>query len=351
MSIHVYDDDTRQVTDSKAYPLNHGSFAEVSINMNKALKQIGAYADPDQSEWVGMCASLGSDFKYKDKKNFIIHVWETTSLPIFVFQNGIHTQKRIFGLSNQITKLWHKYGRTDVVTIYGGCDTDFWVQTKPKNPNQFQFCHVNSTNIRSGIDMTVHAFANAFQGNPNVKLVIKDTNPQGPDSPLLAQIKAHIDRYQVNIEYHSKRESMLWVRDLYSESHVTLNMLRATSFGMPLLECGACDSLCVTGDIEPTNELVRPEYGVLLKPRAMVPLSQIIAPLEKHWGLLNCYGHFQHFEEPRISDFDTWEYVKLLQNIYKNWTDFAKIDKRGPIVRDWSWVKSAQRLKEQLYGV
>lgn len=349
--IHVYDDDERQVTDAANYALNHGSFAEVSINMNKALKKLGCYADPDDAEWVGMCASLGTHFQYKQKKNFIIHVWETTSLPVFVYNNAIMCQKRIFGLSNQITKLWHRYNRKDVATVYGGCDTDFWRQTKDKNPKQFQFCHVNSTNIRSGIDLTVHAFALAFQGNRDVRLVVKDTNPQGEGSPLAAQIRRHVEQFNVDIVYHSKRESMLWVRDLYSESHVTLNLLRATSFGMPLLECGACDSLCVTGDIEPTNELVRPHYGILLKPKGMISLRDIVPQLEQQWGLVNCYGGFPHIEEPYIADFDVQEYAKLMQELWKQWPIYATIDKRGPIVRDWSWDKSAQRLKEQLYGV
>ncbi len=346
--IHVYDDDERQVTDAENYAMNHGSFAEVSINMNKALKRLGVYADADEAEWVGMCASLNSGFKYKDKKSFIIHVWETTSLPVMVWNNA--AQQRVFGLSDQITHLWHKYGRKEVRTVYGGCDTEFWHQTKPKNPNEFQLCHVNSTNIRSGIDMSVHAFCLAFAGNKNVKLIIKDTNPQGQDSPLAKQIQAHIKRFDVNIVYHTKRESMLWVRDLYSESHITLNMLRATSFGMPLLECGACNSLCVTGDIAPTNELIRPEYGILLKPRGMVPLNKIIEPLERHWGLLNCYGHFPHIEEPLVADFHTEEYAGLLKELYTNWEKYGKIDTRGPIVANWSWDRSAQALKEQLYG-
>lgn len=351
MSIHVYDDDERQVTDKDNYALNHGSFAEVSININKALKRIGFYADPDDSEWVGMCASLGTHFKYKDKKNFIIHVWEATSLPIFVYQNAIACQQRIFGLSNQITNLWHRYGRKDAVTVYGGCDTEFWRQTKQKNQSCFQFCHVNSTNIRSGIDLTINAFALAFEGNSNVKLIVKDTNPQGDNSPLARQIKKRVEGHKVNIEYHTKRESMLWVRDLYSESHVTLNMLRATSFGMPLLECGACGSLCVTGDIEPTNELIRPEYGILLKPTGMVALKNIIPILESNWGLLNCYGHFQHIEKPHIADYNVHEYAGLLQEIYKNWTTYSKIDTRSPIVQNWSWDFSAKKLKEQLYGI
>lgn len=347
--IHFYDDDTRQVTDKDNYALNHGSFGEVSINMNKALKKLGYYADPDDAEYVGMCASLGSNFKYKDKKSFIVHVWEATSLPIFVWQNA--QAQRIFGLSNQITKLWHKYGRTDVSTVYGGCDTEFWSQTIPKNDKKFQFFHVNSTNIRSGLDLTIQAFSLAFSNNPNVKLLVKDTNPQDGNSQLSRQIKEHARYFNVDIEYHTQRESMLWIRDRYSESHVTLNLLRATSFGMPLLECGACNSLCVTGDIEPTNELIRPDHGVLLKPTGMVELNKVIEPLEKSWGLLNCYGKFPHIEEPLIANFDIHEYASLLRNIYSNWDLYGKIDTRTAIVNNWSWSSSAKVLKEQLYGV
>lgn len=350
MSIHVFDDDERQITDAQNYAMNHGSFAEVSININRALQRINQYGNADEAEWVGMCASLNSGFRYKNKRNFIIHVWEATSLPVFVWQMG-KQQERIFGLSNQITKLWLRYGFLHTTTIYGGCDTEFWHQTQPKNNQQFQLCHVNSTNIRCGIDLTVQAFARAFAGNKDACLIIKDTNQQSDNSALLRQLQYHREYYNVDIRYHSQREPMTWVRDLYSSSHVTLNVLRATSFGMPLLECGACNSLCVTGDIEPTNELIRPSYGILLPPKSMVKLFEIIPKLQEEWGLLNCYGHFPHIEEPYIADYDIDVYVGLLQDLYKNWSHYSTIDTRTPITQYWSWDASAKKLVNQLYGI
>jgi glycosyltransferase involved in cell wall biosynthesis len=317
--------------------------------MNKALKRLGIYAEPDDAEWVGMCASLGSGFKYKDKKSFIIHVWETTSLPTFVFHGG--QNQKIFGLSNQITDLWHRYGRNDVTTIYGGCDTEFWKPTKPKNPNQFQFLHVNSTNVRSGVDLTIRAFCEAFAGNPDVKLIVKDTNPQDSSSKLLAAIKMANDYFKVNIEYVGGRAAATVIRDLYSESHVTLNLLRATSFGMPLLDCSACGSYCVTGDIAPTNELIRPEYGTLVKSKGFVKLKDIIPDLVNYWGLLNCYGNFPHLEEPCISHFDMREYAQTILNIQKNWNIYSQIDTRTPIINKWSWDNTARQLIEKLYGI
>lgn len=346
--IHVFDDDPRQFSDPN-YPFNHGSFAAVAINTNNALKKYGYYADADSAEYVGTCASLESAFKYKDKKSFVIHVWETTSLPTFVFSGG--REQRIFGLSNQITDLWHRYGRNDVKTIYGGCDTDFWKPTKPKNSQQFQFLHVNSTNVRSGVDLTIRAFCMAFAGNKDVKLIIKDTNPQAADARLPYVIRAIADMCKVDIEYITERSSATVIRDLYSESQVTLNLLRATSFGMPLLDCSACGSYCVTGDIAPTNELVRPEYGRLIKSRGFVALKDIIGPLVKDWGLLNCYGNFPHLEEPCISDFDINEYANQLTELHKNWEIYSAIDTRTPIIKNWSWDKTARELIENLYGI
>ena len=83
----------------------------------------------------------------------------------------------------------------------------------------------------------------------------------------------------------------------------------------------------------------------------MVPLNQIIPILEKNWGLLNCYGHFPHLEEPYVADFNVNEYAGLLNEIYTNWSKYSKIDTRTPIVENWSWNRSAQALKEQLYAV
>jgi hypothetical protein len=346
--IHFYDNDERQRTDAANYPLNHGSFSEVSINMNKALRRLSCYSEPDEAEWVGMVASLETNFKYKNKKNFILHAWEATSMPVFVYQQAIMTQCKIFGVSDQITNLWHKYNRPNVKTIYLGCDTDFWYQTKDKNPNQFQFFHINSTNVRSGLDLTIQAFCFAFQGNSNVKLVIKDTNPNGCDSKLSRKILELVKKFDVNIEYITKRESMLWIRDMYSESHVTLNLLRATSFGMPLLECGACNSLCVTGDIAPTNEIIKPHHGILIPPSGMIPLASIIPHLESEWGLLNCYGWFQHIEEPYFADYNVNSYAEILQTIYNKWDKYSKIDTRTEIVENWKWDKFASRLRDEL---
>jgi glycosyltransferase involved in cell wall biosynthesis len=340
MKIHLYDNDPRKITDPVNYPLNHGSFSEVSINLNKALRELGHYAEPDDADLVGICDGLQVNFKYKDKPSFVINVWETlNTLPIPLLQMA-QSQPRIFGLSNQITNLWHKYGRTDVKTVYGGCDTDFWRQTKAKS-NVFTFLHVNSSNVRSGLDLTIAAFREAFENDKNVRLIIKDTNK----SPKLEEIiKTYQQDFRCNIEYISERLHNTAIRDLYSESHVCLNLLRATSFGMPLLECSACNCLCLTGDIPPTNEIIQPDNGVLVPLKREIGIPETAAILTQSWGLLNCYPSFQYPEYPLFATYDIEQYASILRDIFDNWSKYSTIDTRTPIINNWQWKIQAQKL-------
>jgi hypothetical protein len=348
--IHVLDLDPRQYNDP-TYPQNHGSFSEVAIQINKSLKKFGYYATPDEAEYVGICDGLNIGFKYKNKKSFVISVWETTSLPKFLIYTAQQSNQLIFGLSNQITKLWKKYGFENTQTVYGGTDINFWTpDPKIKKNNKFTFLHVNSSNVRSGLDLSIQSFSQAFNSNNEVQLIIKDTNPQDRNSKLLEKINYYKNKFKVNIEYISERLPSTEIKKYYNQSHVTLNLLRATSFGMPLLDCSSCGNLCVTGDIEPTNELIKKEYGVMVPSIEYKKLKNLIPYLVNEWGLLNCYGPFEHAEEPYIADYNIEEYSKILLNIYKKWDIFKTIDTQSPIINNWSWDHSALSLIKNIYG-
>jgi glycosyltransferase involved in cell wall biosynthesis len=337
MKIHLFDDDPRQQTDPINYPTNHGPFSHISIELNKALKRLGEYSEPDDADFVGFNSGLNLGFRYKHKRTFVINVWETiNALPFTLIEMARY--QRIFGLSQQITDLWNKY-EIPCKTVYPGCDTDFWHQTGEKDKT-FTFLHVNSSNVRSGLDLTLEAFFQAFRGNKDVKLIVKDTNES---ERLNQRIKEYVS-LGTNIEYISKRMHNYEIRALYSRSHVCLNLLRITSFGLPLLESSACNCLCVTGDTAPTNEIIKPESGVLIKPSKKIPLYPKIVELQSDWGLLNCFPPLRYPEEPLFYDFDVNDYATTLLNIYNNWNVYSKIDTRTPIVNDWTWDKSAKTL-------
>jgi glycosyltransferase involved in cell wall biosynthesis len=341
--IHLFEEDPRFYSDP-TFKDNHGSFSVINYGLNQGLKEIGFYSDQDSAKYIGFPSSLNFHQQYKDKKSFYITVWETINkITNFHIQMLKDQNKIIFGMSNQITNLYLKEG-INCQTLHCGCDTDFWHQTLPKD-NIFTFIHVNSSNVRSGLDLTLQAFHIAFQNNKNVRLIIKDTNTN------VDTLKTRIQELKnkgSNIEYITKRLTRQEIRDMYSSSHVGLNLLRMTSWGFPLHEMSACNCLCVTGDFEPTNVLINRDYGILLKPSNEINIGDKLNELVNYWGLLNCYGSFGYSEEPRFYDFDIEKYADLLKNIYSNWNFYGKIDTRTAIIDKWKWKYTAENLVKHL---
>jgi hypothetical protein len=335
IKINFFDDDRRILTDP-FYIKKMGSFGTVAYNMNKTLKKFDYYADIDDAGWVGKCGSLDPQFQYKNKKSFYLSVWETNnSIPYYLLQQA--QGKLIFGLCNKITNIWRKYG-FNAQTIYAGCDTDYWYQTKEKNKNQFVFCHINHSTVRSALELTVQAFAKVFKNNKDVKLIIKDSSEN-------LEFNKYIKSFECkNIEHVASFWDSDQMRDLYSESHVTLNVLRSASFGMPLLESSACNSLCLTGNVSPTNEIVDSSFAAMIEPKCEIPIYPYIEEAEIKFGLKNYYGRFPYPETPYFWDFDVDIYAEKMLDIYKNWDKFEKIDKRTPVINKWSWENPVKKL-------
>jgi glycosyltransferase involved in cell wall biosynthesis len=229
--------------------------------------------------------------------------------------------------------------------LHCGCDTDFWKPSLPKN-DKFTFIHVNSSNIRSGLDLTLLAFKQAFQNNKDVQLIVKDTYQS---SILKNKINSLISD-NCNIIYISDRFNRSQIKDLYSSSHVGLNLLRMTSWGFPLHEMSACGCLCVTGDFEPTNVLVKKDHSILIKPSREIDIFSNMGTLVNDWGFHNPYGFdvFGYPESPRYYDFDVEEYASVLKELYYNWDRYKNIDTISPIKQNWTWEKTAINLLNML---
>jgi hypothetical protein len=340
--IHLYEDDPRFISDP-TFIDNHGSFSVINYGINNALKKLGLYSELEQAKYVGFATSLNLNHYIENKQSFYITVWETINKLTEYHLQIAKGNKIIFGMSDQVSNLYRKEG-IKCETLHCGCDTNFWKPTIPKN-SKFTFIHINSSNVRSGLDLTLKAFHMAFQNNPDVQLIVKDTNVHVDTlSSRINEMKS----LGTDIKYITKRSAKQEVRDLYSSSHVGLNLLRMTSWGFPLHEMSACNCLCLTGDIEPTNVLINKDYGVLLKSNKEVNISEKLNELVNYWGLLNCYGGFSYSEEPRFYDFDIEEYANLLKEIYNNWSFYGKIDTRTPIINKWKWQYTAENLIKHL---
>ncbi len=343
MKIHCLDLDPRQYKEPIKYAQDFGSFGCIARGINQGLKEIGAYANPAEADWVGICDGLNISFKFEQKKSFVINVYETTNvLPQFLVETARRTGQKVLGLSKQVSALWAKYG-FDVPVVYGGCDTAVWYPDGPKSEN-FTFLHVNFANSRSALDVVLQAFVAAFGGNFGVRLVIKNVNSSNT-------LKDVIERFGegANISLIDERLPIDELRKLYSSSHVLLNPVRCTSFGLPLLEASACGCLVLTGDTPPTNELIRPKYGVLIPPTSEEPVMPAAENLERDWGFVNCYPNWATYNEPpRFYRFNPLDLASKLEEIHEDWDKFSSIDTRTPIVNNFSWRQSAESLVKAL---
>lgn len=343
--IHLLDTDPRQFSEPENYKYSHGSLSSVMININNELKKIDKYAEPDLAEWVGICDGLNVGFKYKDKKSFVITCWEmANTLPTYLINSAKNSNQKLIGMSDQITNIWKKYG-FKCETVRLGTNTNFWYQSEEKNKNQFIFILPLATFVRSGIDLTLRAFEIAFNGNKNVLLRIKDT---GSNDIYLNKINEYKKR-GLNIEYHSNRWSMQDLRNFYSSAHVCLSLQRGASFGLIITESMACNTLNITGNIEPFNEFLNENVSLLVKPKGLIPIKNIADHLVKDWGFHNSYGPFNCPEEPMFYDFDVTEYASVMKKAYDNWDFFSKIHYRKYIIDNYTWDKTTTNLINKLY--
>lgn len=339
--IHLLDNDPRQFSEPENYKYNHGSLGSVMININNELKKLNEYSEPDQAEWVGICDPLNIAFKYKDKKSFVISCWETANtLSYFHLNSAQQSKQKLLGMSNQITNLWKKYG-INCETLHLGADTEFWHPTKEKEKNKFTFILPLATFTRSAIDLTIEAFSIAFKNNKDVVLKLKDTG----SSPKFLQKIEEFKKLGLNIEYHTGRWSMQELRDFYSSAHVCLTLQRAASFGLIITESMSCNTLNLTANIEPFNEIVNKDVSVMVDSIGLAPINKNIDYLVNEWGLMNTYPNFDYPEEPLFHHFDKYQYAEKMLECYSKWSEkYSKINYREYIENNFTWKKTTNNL-------
>ncbi len=341
MKIHVADTDPRKISEPEVYKTNMGSFGIVADLFNRGLKEIGCYAEPDDADLVGICDGLNFSFKYKNKRPFLIHVWDQiNTLPLELRAMQRHYDMKMVGLSNQVSQLWNKYG-VDCKTAMPGCDTNFFKPAKGA-PEQFTFLFDSFANVRSGLDLAVKAYSLAFQNNNRVKLIIKNTS----NSKVLEdKLSDYID-YGSRIQYINQRIGFEEIRELYRMAHVTLHVYRHSSWGLGIHQSAACNAIPIVGDFCPSNEMA---VGLKLKPSKEISIKEKLPKLVNEWGLHDAYGNFTYDEEPLFYDYNIEEYAALLKDIHNNYNQYVDgLNLRKNVTDYFSIKESAEQLVEAL---
>jgi len=349
MKINVFDTDPRKISEPEVHKTNMGSFGIVADLFNKGLKEIGCYAEPDEADYVGICDGINFAFKYKDKKPFLIHVWDMANvLPIELRIMQRSFNMKMVGLSNQVSNLWSKYG-VECKTAMPGCDTSFYkpisqkdVVSFNKEEGKFTFLFESALNVRSGLDMAIEAFSMAFGDRKDVQLIIKAVN----FNPLLEKWLNTFIEKGVNLKLISGRFSFSQMRELYNYADVTLHVYRHSSWGLGIHQAAACGSQVLVGDFCPSNEM-----GAIHKitPKE-TKIIEILPKLVNELGLSNAYGPFNYDEDPTWYDYDLNDYAKKLLYLSENRDIFggAALFQYDFISDKFSLKKCAEKLVEAL---
>lgn len=344
MKIHLFDTDNRRFSDP-SYPTNMGSFSIVANGFNKGLKEIGHYAEPDEADFVGICDSLNFNFRYKNKKRFIINVWDC----INVLPNELINIRKsnsdmiLFGLSNQITNLWKKFGY-ECKTTMPGCDTDFWKPTLPKN-GPFTFFFNSYANVRSGLEIVLEAYSLWAKDRKDVQLFIQNTS----ENEQLKNVLTEFKEAGFNIKFClGNRISFDDMRALYSQSHVSLNVMHHSSWGLGVHESMACGCIPIVGDFSPSNEMVDKDNCVIIPPTCEVDIQEYSDKIGSLYGLTSSYGNFHYDEPPRFYDYSRIDYANMMVEIHQRWKEYSKINHRDYVIKNWSWKQAAENLVKVL---
>ena len=206
-------------------------------------------------------------------------------------------------------------------------------------------------NVRSGLDLAIEAFAKAFSPSDNVRLIIKNTDSNPTLEKYINSVatsKVSSDSLRVlNIHYRTGRSSFDQMRDLYQQSHFTLNVMRMSSWGLGIHEAIACGCIPIVGNFNPSNTIVDGLAAFTLDPTDEISIYSKVASLEAK-GLHNAYGKFEYTEDPKFYDYSVYDYAELLRSCHESKVRSSVGMERLKLLQKWSWGKAARNLVSKL---
>lgn len=202
--------------------------------VNNAAKNLDLYSE-DGKTVVYDC--LGQKFNYNPDA-----FWVAYELPFPQFITNSCHPKTIIGLSKD-NALFAAYGgypidKIQYVTL--GVNSSNWpyIENKKYIKDKFVFTCMCESNTRSGFDILVPAFCEAFKDNPNVLLYIKDREATLTFKQWVQEMSK---KYNCNI-LHDDRHLANWEDQvkIFEGTDVAININRSHTFGMVNLQGMSC---------------------------------------------------------------------------------------------------------------
>jgi len=158
---------------------------------------------------------------------------------------------------------------------------DFFVDNPEPLPTKpFVFCNVAIMDSRKRQDLIIEAFAQAFGGDDNYRLVIAgDGKLKQPLVDLAEKLGVSA---QVDVPGYLNRDE---VKDLLDRSNVFVLASRAETFGVVVIEAMARGIPAISSDIDGTREIIDSTNGILFEEGSKKGLTQALRKLVSNYDI------------------------------------------------------------------
>jgi glycosyltransferase involved in cell wall biosynthesis len=176
-------------------------------------------------------------------------------------KNFVQNVDRRFAVTNAYVVKMERIFKAPFELVPNVITDDFFVSDpKPRSKKPFVFCNVAIMDSRKRQDLIIEAFAEAFGGDDNYRLVIAG---DGKLKQSLIDLVQKLDvSAQVDIPGYLNRDE---VKDLLDRSNAFVLASRAETFGVVVIEAMARGIPTISSNIDGTKEIINSTNGIVFE--------------------------------------------------------------------------------------
>lgn len=175
------------------------------------------------------------------KLKLVVVAWEDSIYPKDWTEEINQYASGVIAISTFVKNVLINSGVNIPITVAGlGIEEEFLDSNKNeeyelKDAKQVKFLHISTAKERKGVDLLIKAFAEEFDSNDDVTLVLKSS--PGPDNNIVELIqKNQKENFPQIIYINDSSLTIAQIASLYRQSDCGVYPSRAEGFGLPALE-------------------------------------------------------------------------------------------------------------------
>jgi len=249
--------------DVKTHNFDGKLFGEVPRAIVESLRKKPYLDSPS------ICLSYGNDMmKFTGKKRIGYSVWETTRLPED-WAESLNSLDDVWTVSKFCKKTFEDSGvKHDVKVVHEGVDTSIFNKYVEKfkrvDEKQFMFLSVFKWEKRKSPDILLEAYAEEFDKDENVALMLQCANPFMQNfNPFEEIMNMNIGKHPtINVVQPVPKRTDL--AKIYKSVDCFVLPTRGESWGLPMIESLACGTPVITTNWGGALEFMNKDVGWLI---------------------------------------------------------------------------------------